>query len=97
LIKITTTLERININSFHQDGEDDNNSKPSRSGRSGQGKPSNNQPQPKVDCILCFKDPKPSGDTIKAKFAKSDGAKVSKQIRGYRTGNNEANLVALMN
>jgi hypothetical protein len=78
-------------------GKDDNNSKPSRSERSVQRKPSNNQPQPKVDCNLCFKDPKPSDDTIKAKFAKSDGAEVSKQIRGYKTGNNKANLIVLMN
>ncbi len=55
------------------------------------------QLQPKVDCILRFKDPKPSDDTIKAKFAESNGAKVSEQIRGYKTGNNKANLVALMN
>jgi hypothetical protein len=78
-------------------GKDDNNSKSSRSGRLGQRKPSTNQPQLKVDCILCFKDPKPSNNTIKARFAKSNGVKVSKQIHGYKTGNNKANLVALMN
>jgi hypothetical protein len=55
-------------------GKDDKNSKLSRSGRLGQRKPSNNQPQPKVDCILCFKDPKPRDDAIKAKFAESNGS-----------------------
>ncbi len=34
---------------------------------------------------------------IEAKFAESDGAKVSEQICGYKAGNNKANLVALMN
>jgi hypothetical protein len=58
---------------------------------------SNSQSQPKTDCILCFKDPKPNDESIKAKFTESNGAEVSKQICGWKTGDNEANLIALMN
>ena len=34
---------------------------------------------------------------MKAKFTESDGAEVSEQIRRWKTGDIEANLVALMN
>jgi hypothetical protein len=53
--------------------------------------------QPKVNCIIQYKDPKPSDESIKAKFTESDGAEVSKVIRGYKTSDNQANLVLLMN
>ena len=40
---------------------------------------SNSQSQSKTSCILCFKDPKPYDESIKAKFSESesDGAEVS--------------------
>ncbi len=78
-------------------GKDNNNPKPAKSNRSGRKAFSNSQLQPKTDCILRFKDPKPNDESIKAKFTESDRAEVSKQIRGWKTGDNEANLVALMN
>ncbi len=53
--------------------------------------------QPKVNCIIQFKDPKPSDESIKAKFTKLVGAEVSEVIRGYKTSDNQANLVLLMN
>jgi hypothetical protein len=52
---------------------------------------------PKLNCIIHFKDPKPSDKSIKAKFTKSDGAEVSEVIRRYKTSDNQANLVLLMN
>ncbi len=58
---------------------------------------SNGNNQLKVNCILQFKDPKPSEESIKAKFTKSDGSEVSEIIHGFKTGDAEANLVALMN
>jgi hypothetical protein len=81
LIKITTTFERIN-DTFTKLGKDNNNPKPAKSNRSGRKAFSNSQSQPKTDCILRFKDPKPNDESIKAKFTESDGAEVSKQIRG---------------
>jgi len=78
--------------------KDNEKSKPSRSNRSGKKASSDNQPNgPKLNCILRAKDPKPNDETIKAKFTESDGTEVSEQIRGWKTGDVEANLVALMN
>jgi hypothetical protein len=51
----------------------------------------------KVECILCFKDPKPNEETTKAKFTESGGTEVSEIIHGWKTGDYKANLVALMN
>ena len=45
----------------------------------GKGQP-NDQNQPKVNCILHFKDPKPSNNFIKAKFYEADETEVSKLI-----------------
>jgi hypothetical protein len=73
----------------------DNNSKPNSRSRRGRHPDSNNQPR--VDCILYFKDPKPSNESIKAKFNESDSTEVLEQIRGYKTSENKANLVVLMN
>jgi hypothetical protein len=53
--------------------------------------------QPKLNCIIQFKDPKPSDESIKAKFTELDGAEVSEVICGYKTSDNQANLVLLMN
>jgi hypothetical protein len=78
-------------------GKDNNNPKPVKSNRSGRKAFSNSQSQPKTDCILRFKDPKPNDESIKAKFTESNGAKVSEQIRSWKTGDNKANLIALMN
>ena len=55
---------------------------------------SNNQP--KVNCVLRFKDPKPSDESIKTNH-RSHGSEVSEVICGFKTGDAEANLVALMN
>ena len=52
---------------------------------------------PKLNCIIQFKDPKPGDESIKAKFTESDGTEVSEVIRGYKTSDNQANLVLLMN
>jgi hypothetical protein len=49
-----------------------------------------------VTYIIQFKDPKPRDKAIKANFTESDGAEVSKVICGYKTSNNQANLVLLM-
>ena len=77
--------------------KDNEKSKPSRSNRSGKKASSDNQSNgPKLNCILRAKDPKPNDETIKAKFTESDGTEVSEQIRGWKTGDVEANLVALM-
>jgi hypothetical protein len=57
----------------------------------------NDRNQPKVNCILHFKDLKPSDDSIKAKFYEADETDVSEQIRKFKTGDYDANLVALMN
>jgi hypothetical protein len=78
-------------------GKDSNTPKSTKSNRLGRKTSSSGQSQPKTDCILCFKDPKPNDKTIKAKFTESYGAKVSKQIRSWKTGDNKANPVALMN
>ena len=79
-------------------GKDNNNSKPSKSNRLGKKSSSGNQLQgPKLNCILRAKEPKPNDETMKAKFTESDGAEVSEQIRRWKTGDIEANLVALMN
>jgi hypothetical protein len=78
--------------------KDNEKSKPSRSNHSGKKASSDNQSNgPKLNCILRAKDPIPNGETIKAKFTESDGAEVSEQIREWKTGDVEANLVALMN
>ena len=50
----------------------------------------------KIHCILRFNDPKPGNEPIKAKFTEVDGTEVTVQIRGWKTGDNEANLVGLM-
>jgi hypothetical protein len=77
--------------------KDNEKSKPSRSNRLGKKASSDNQSNgPKLNCILRAKDPKPNDETIKAKFTESDGTEVSKQIRGWKTGDVEANLIALM-
>jgi hypothetical protein len=89
-------FERIN-DTFTKMGKDNNNPKPAKSNQSGRKAFSNSQSQPKTDCILCFKDHKPNDESTNAKFTESDGAEVSEQIRGRKAGDNEANLVALMN
>ncbi len=96
MIKITTKFERIN-DTFTKMGKDNNNPKPAKSNQSGWKAFSNSQLQLRTDCILRFKDPKPNEESIKAKFTESNGAKVSEQIGGWKTGDNEANLDALMN
>ncbi len=58
---------------------------------------SDNNNQPKVNCVLRFQDPKPSNESIKAKFTESDESDVSEVICSFKTGDAEANLVALMN
>jgi hypothetical protein len=63
--------------------------------RSDRKKSSNNQNQPKTNCILHFKDPKPSDKPIKAIIFELDDTEVS-QIRSFKTGDNDANLVGLM-
>jgi hypothetical protein len=73
----------------------DDNSKPNS--KLGQKNSSNNQSQPKVDCITRFKDPKPCNKSIKAKFFESGRNKVSEQIQSCKTGDFKANLIALMN
>ncbi len=78
-------------------GKDNNNPKPAKSNRLGWKASSNSQSQPKINCILRFKDPKLNDESIKAKFTESNGAEVSEQIRSWKTGDNKANLVALMN
>jgi len=70
-------------------------SKPDSRSRGKKNRSDNNQP--KVNCIIQFKDPKPSDESIKAKFTESDGAEVSEVIRGYKTSDNQANLMLLMN
>ncbi len=77
--------------------EDNNNPKPVKLNQLGRKAFSNSQSQPKTDCILHFKDPKPNDELIKAKFTESDGAEVSEKIRGWQTGDNKANLLASMN
>jgi hypothetical protein len=78
--------------------KDNEKSKPSQSNRSGKKVSSDNQSNgPKLNCIWQAKDPKPNDETIKTEFTESDGAKVSEQIPGWKTGDVEANLVALMN
>ena len=72
-------------------GKDNNtNSKQSSKSRS------RSDDQVKINCILRFKEPKPSDHEIKAKFFEADGTEVSEQIRKFKTGDNDA-LVALMN
>jgi hypothetical protein len=74
------------------------NSQKSKSGsRSHRKKNCSDNNQPKVNCIIQLKDPKPSDESIKAKFTKSDGAEVSEVIHGYKASNNQANLMLLMN
>ena len=53
--------------------------------------------QAKVNCIPRFKEPKPSDHEIKAKFYEADDTEVSEQIRKFKTGDNDANLIGLMN
>lgn len=43
-----------------------------------------------------FKPPKPSQDTVKAKFNEYEDTKVSENIQSYQAGNDYGNLVALM-
>jgi regulatory protein YycI of two-component signal transduction system YycFG len=78
-------------------GKDNNNQKPEKLNQSGRKASSNSQSQPKTDCVLHFKDPKPNDESIKAKFKEPNGAKVSKQSRGWKIGDNKATLIALMN
>ncbi len=95
MIKLTTRFKGSThlTNAFNMARDDKSNP---RNFRSRRGKSDGNN-QPKVNCILRFKDPKPSEESIKAKFTESDGSEVSKIIRGFKTGDAEANLVALMN
>ena len=73
-------------------GKDSNtNSKQSSKPRS------RSKDQVKVNCILRFKESKPSDQQIKAKFYEADDTKVSEQIRKFKTGNDDTNLVGLMN
>ena len=89
MIKITTTFERINDQPFTKMGKNKDDSKSS--------KPRSRDDQIKVNCILRFKEPKPSDHEIKAKFFEADNTEVSEQIRKFKTGDNDANLVTLMN
>ena len=75
----------------------DNDSKSAKSNQSNRKMASNNQSHPTVECILHFKDPEPNEETIKAKFTESGRTEVSEIIRGLKTGDYKANLVALMN
>lgn len=69
----------------------DKSSKPKS--KSGNGKPfkSNN------GCTLRFKPPQQSETTIKAKFLDEDDTEISEIIHVYDTGDDHANLIALMN
>ena len=59
-------------------------------------KKSTNDRNMQLNCVLHFKDPKPSDESIKAKFTESDDTKVSAQIKGFKTGDPDANLIPLM-
>ena len=85
------------MKSFAKMGKDYNDSKSVKFNQSNQRTASNDQSHPKVECILHFKDPMPNEETIKAKFTESCGTEVSEIIHGWKTGDYEANLVALMN
>ena len=50
----------------------------------------------KSGCIIRLKPPKPTEDTVKAKFLEDDGTEVSESIRTFRSGEDYGNLVALM-
>ena len=78
-------------------GKDYNDSKSAKSNQSNRRTASNNQSHLKVECILRFKDPKPNEETIKAKLTESSRTEVSEIIHGWKTGDNDANLMALMN
>ncbi len=71
-------------------GKDKEDSKLSKSNQN------QSKAQPKSNCILRFNKPKPGNESIKAKFTEVDGTEVSVQIRGWKTGDNEADLVGLM-
>ncbi len=73
------------------------NKNPKPSSKSGQKKSSNNQSQPKLNCIICFKDPKPRDKSTKIKFFEANNTEVSEQIQTYKTRDNKANLITLMN
>ena len=60
--------------------------------KSGGGKPSTS----KSGNIIRFKPPKSSDESIKAKFFESDDTEVSEVIRTYQSGDDHANLIALM-
>jgi hypothetical protein len=59
-------------------------------------KSNNRKAQNKSGCVIKFKLPKPSEDTIKAKFLKDDGTEVSENLCAFSSGKDYANLVALM-
>ena len=44
-----------------------------------------------MNCIICFNDPKPSDEF------EANGADVSEQIPAYKTGDDKADLITLMN
>ena len=59
-------------------------------------KSSGGKPNNKQGCIIRFKPPKPSEEVMKAKFFEADDTEVSELVRCYQTGDDHANLVALM-
>ena len=91
MIKITIVWKDSKHSADNMGKDSNSNSKQSSKPRS---RPDD---QVKVNCILRFKEPKPSDHEIKAKFFEADNTEVSEQIRKFKTGDNDANLVALMN
>ncbi len=50
----------------------------------------------KSGCIIKLKPPKPTEDTVKAKFLEDDGTEVSESIQTFQSGEDYDNLVTLM-
>ena len=90
MIKITIVWKDQTFYPSANMGKDNANSKhSSKSSRKNQLK--------ELNCILLFKDPKPSNREIKAKPYEADDTKVSEQIKKFKTDDNDTNLIGLMN
>ena len=76
-------------NNKHSSNQNSNSNSKSKSGKNG--KPTINN---KSGCIIRFKPPKASEDTVKAKFFEDDDTEVSESIRTYSAGDDYGNLVA---
>ena len=91
MIKITSTFERIS-NSFSRNHDVQQVYSNSKSKSVGIKSKDTN----KSGCTIWFETPKPSDESIKAKFFEADGIEVSEIIRSYQPGDDHANLIALM-